>query len=98
MIDPTSRGLPSATATQLMPFAGVIATSLTGSAVASVLPDRRALWTVVASYAFWGLGMTGTLMILTTWFQRLILHGMPPRKNIPAMFLPVAPLSLGALS
>lgn len=93
------RDLGSVPSTQLMPLAGPVAAALSGSNVARILTDdRHALWTIVTSYALWGLGMLGSVMILTTWYQRLILCGLPPRESTPTMFLPIAPLCLGSLS
>lgn len=98
MTSGSPRGLPSITTTQLMPLAGPLAAALTGSTVARVLAPPHALWTIVTSYALWGLGMLGSTMTLAAWYQRLLLCGLPPRESMPAMFLPIAPLCLGALS
>jgi tellurite resistance protein TehA-like permease len=38
-------------------------------------------------------GFTLTLMILTVYFMRLILHGLPPATTVLSVFLPIGPTS-----
>jgi hypothetical protein len=91
--------LTNINAIQLMPLASTLAAFVSGSLVAGVLHDaRHAQWTIIASYALWGVGALMSYTILVIYYERLTLHNLPPREVIVSVFLPVSPTSLASLS
>lgn len=88
--------LSSMTAVWLLPIVSPIVASASGAVVAEILPDaQHALWTVVASYVLWGIGLPMALMVTTIYLQRLTLHKLPPKAVIASVFLPLGPLGQG---
>lgn len=88
--------LASATAALLLPIVPCVVAAATGALVADVLPDpRRAVVTLAASYAAWGVGQFFSAMILAMYIVRLNVHSLPPREAIVSVFLPVGPFGQG---
>ncbi|KAE8315788.1 voltage-dependent anion channel-domain-containing protein [Aspergillus transmontanensis] len=56
----------------------------------------HALWTVIVSYALWGIGLPLAMMVMVIYLQRLSLHKVPPKAVIVSVFLPLGPLSQGS--
>ncbi|KAE8346832.1 voltage-dependent anion channel-domain-containing protein [Aspergillus arachidicola] len=68
-----------------------------GGIVAGVLSNpQHALWTVIVSYALWGIGLPLAMMVMVIYLQRLNLHRIPPKAVIVTVFLPPGPLSQGS--
>ncbi|TVY42240.1 Sulfite efflux pump [Lachnellula occidentalis] len=88
--------LKSMTATWLLPVVAPIVAAATGAIVADVLPNpQHALITVIVSYVLWGTGVPLAMAVLVVYFQRLMIHNLPPREVIVSVFLPVGPLGQG---
>lgn len=88
--------LSAMTAVWLLPIVSPIVAAACGAVVAEILPDaQHALWTVVASYVLWGIGVPMALMVTTIYLQRLTLHKLPPKTVIASVFLPLGPLGQG---
>lgn len=84
------------TAVWLLPIVSCIVAASSGALVAEVLPDPQyALWTVLASYVLWGIGVPLALMVMGIYLQRLTLHKLPPKAVIVSVFLPLGPLGQG---
>ncbi|XHG09073.1 hypothetical protein AWENTII_012156 [Aspergillus wentii] len=89
--------LSSFTASWFLPIASSIVASSTGAFVADVVTNpQHALWTIIVSYALWGMGMSLAMMVMVVYFQRLALHKLPPKAVIVSVFLPLGPLGQGA--
>ncbi|EHL03205.1 putative Sulfite efflux pump SSU1 [Glarea lozoyensis 74030] len=72
-----------------------IVAAATGAVVASVLPPQEALWTIIASYILWGIGVPTAMVILVIYFQRLTMVSLPPIEVAVSVFLPLGPLGQG---
>ncbi|PWN39218.1 C4-dicarboxylate transporter/malic acid transport protein [Ceraceosorus guamensis] len=87
------------TAALLLPVVPPITAAATGAGIAELLAiDKPSLsFTVLAlSYIMNGVGLMLALMILTLYFQRLLLFNQPPREVIISVFLPLGPCGQGA--
>ncbi|OQD83173.1 hypothetical protein PENANT_c018G08759 [Penicillium antarcticum] len=88
--------LSSMTAVWLLPIVTCTVAAASGAIVAEILPNpQHALWTVIASYVLWGIGLPLALMVLVIYLQRLVLHKLPPKTVIVSVFLPLGPLGTG---
>ncbi|KAJ5698142.1 hypothetical protein N7462_000147 [Penicillium macrosclerotiorum] len=88
--------LSSMTAVWLLPIVSCIVAASSGAIVADILPNPQyALWTVLASYVLWGIGLPLALMVMVIYLQRLTLHKLPPKAVIVSVFLPLGPLGQG---
>ena len=92
--------LSTITALQLFPSVAPVVTSVVAGTVASSLTDhpQLALASILAGYVLWGVGFPTALLIMTIYYQRLVLHKLPPRELIISVWLPLGPPSLGAYS
>ncbi|OJJ35153.1 hypothetical protein ASPWEDRAFT_171980 [Aspergillus wentii DTO 134E9] len=91
--------LSSMTAVWLMPIITCVVAAGTGAIVADNLAhDQYALWTIIASYILWGMGIPLSMMVFVIYFQRLTIHKLPPKEVIVSVFLPLGPLGSGAFS
>ncbi|KAM5342690.1 hypothetical protein ACJ41O_013656 [Fusarium nematophilum] len=89
--------LSSMNASWLLPIVADIVASATGAIVANALPNQQhALWTVIISYILWGTGVPTAMLILAMYYQRLILHDVPPREVAASSLIPLGPLGQGA--
>ncbi|KAF4983667.1 hypothetical protein FZEAL_973 [Fusarium zealandicum] len=89
-------GLQNITAVLLLPIVPAIVAAATGGIVAEVLPNHKhALTTVITSYVLWGIGESFSACVLVLYFQRLIIHSIPPKEVIVSVILPVGPLGQG---
>ncbi|KAL1964832.1 hypothetical protein VTN77DRAFT_6334 [Rasamsonia byssochlamydoides] len=96
MIHMAEMQLSSMTAIWLLPIVSCIVAAASGAIVADVLPNpQHALWTIIASYILWGIGVPMALMVMVIYFQRLTLHKLPPKAVIVSVFLPLGPLGQG---
>lgn len=75
----------------LNPVVAPIIGAACGAVVASVLPDKEALITVVVCYLLLGLSVPLMLWIMALYYQRLIVHGLPPPNTILTIWLPTGP-------
>ncbi|KLJ06235.1 hypothetical protein EMPG_10345 [Blastomyces silverae] len=88
--------LPSMTAAWLLPVVSTIVAASTGAVVADHLPTPQlSLWTIIASYLLWGLGMLFSMIILAVYFERLALHKLPPKSVIVSTCIPLGPMGQG---
>jgi len=82
--------LSKVTARHLFPAVCCVVASATGSHVVSVLTDpQHALWTVLASYVLWGIGVPMAMMTTIVYFHRLMIHKLPPRELMMSAFIPI---------
>ena len=80
----------------LLPIVSCIVAAASGAVVAGVLPNaQHALWTVMISYALWGMGVPLAMMVMAIYLQRLLLHKLPPKTVLVSVFLPLGPLGQG---
>ncbi|PGH14602.1 hypothetical protein AJ79_02937 [Helicocarpus griseus UAMH5409] len=99
MIPEKRSDLPSMTAAWLLPVISTIVAAATGAVVADQLPTRQlSLWTIIASYILWGLGLSFSMIILATYFQRLALHSLPPKSVIVSTCIPLGPMGQGGFA
>lgn len=85
------------TAVWLLPIVSCIVASSCGAVVASILLDaQHALWTILASYILWGIGLPLALTVIVIYMQRLTLNKLPPKAVIVSVFLPLGPLGQGS--
>ncbi|KAL4878306.1 voltage-dependent anion channel [Aspergillus karnatakaensis] len=90
--------LSSMTAVWLLPSVSCVVAATTGAIVADILPNpQHALWTVIASYVLWGVGLPLALMVMVIYLHRLTMHKIPPKTMIVSVFLPLGPLGQGGL-
>jgi tellurite resistance protein TehA-like permease len=88
--------LDKITAAQLLPIAATIVAAATGSEVAEILENNgQALGTIIACYVLWGMGTPLAMAVLVIYYQRLVVHKIPPREVIVSSFLPLGPLGFG---
>ena len=81
------------TAAWLLPIVAPIVAAASGSIVAEVLLNpQHALWTIIASYVLWGIGVPLAMVVLVIYFHRLTVYNLPPREVIVSVFLPLGPL------
>lgn len=84
------------TAVWLLPIVSCPVAASSGAIVADILPNlQHALWTVIASYVLWGIGLPLALMVMVIYLQRLTLHKIPPKAMIVSVFLPLGPFGSG---
>lgn len=84
------------TAVWLLPIVSCPVAASSGAIVADILPNpQHALWTVIASYVLWGIGLPLALMVMVIYLQRLTLHKIPPKAIIVSVFLPLGPFGSG---
>ncbi|RMJ26288.1 transporter [Aspergillus sp. HF37] len=89
--------LAAMTAVWLLPIVSCVVASSAGAVVASILIDEQhALWTILASYCLWGIGVPLATMVIGIYLQRLTLYKLPPKAAIVSVFLPLGPLGQGS--
>lgn len=89
--------LSAMTAVWLLPIVTCVVASSSGAAVAGVLSNpQHALWTILASYILWGIGVPFAMMVMVIYLHRLTLHKLPPKAMIVSVFLPLGPLGQGS--
>ncbi|KAJ1763635.1 Plasma membrane sulfite pump involved in sulfite metabolism [Coemansia sp. RSA 2167] len=79
-------------ATLLLPVVPTVVTSSAGALVASVHSGTTAVAVVLISYALWAIGVGISLMLLTFYVVRLVLHKLPPPDTIISAFIPLGVL------
>ncbi|EGC49022.1 tubulin gamma chain [Histoplasma capsulatum var. duboisii H88] len=96
MIPGRQTDLPSMTAVWLLPVVSTIVAASTGAVVADYLPTPQlSLWTIIASYILWGLGILFSMIILAVYFKRLALYKLPPKAMIVSTCIPLGPMGQG---
>ncbi|OAX84410.1 tubulin gamma chain [Emergomyces africanus] len=96
MIPGKPSDLPSMTAVWLLPVVSTIVSASAGAVVSENLPSPQlSLWTIIASYILWGLGMLFSMIILAVYFQRLAIHKLPPKSVIVSTCIPLGPMGQG---
>ncbi|RJE25860.1 transporter [Aspergillus sclerotialis] len=85
------------TAVWLLPIVTCVVASSSGAVVADVLSNaQHALWTILASYILWGIGVPFAMMVMVIYLHRLTLHKLPAKSVIVSAFLPLGPLGQGS--
>ena len=85
------------TAVWLLPIVTCVVGSSSGAVVAGVLSNaQHALWTILASYILWGIGVPFAMMVIVIYLHRLTLHKLPAKRVIVSVFLPLGPLGQGS--
>ncbi|KAH8432905.1 TDT family transporter [Aspergillus melleus] len=88
--------LDKITAVQLVPIAATIVAAGVGAEVSAVLPNLTHMrGTIITSYLLWSLSMSMAMMILVIYYQRLILHKLPPKQLAMSSFLTLGPMGFG---
>ncbi|KAG5652347.1 hypothetical protein H0H81_005324 [Sphagnurus paluster] len=93
--------LHAMTAAWLLPVVTLTVAASSGGVLARALQPHShsyALTTVVVSTFLVIIGLTLALMLITIYFLRLILHGLPPREKILSVFLPLGPSAQSAFA
>lgn len=93
--------LEQATAVLLLPVVPAITQAAIGAGLADLLLDSAPhyaynIW--LCSYVVLGCGLPLALIILSLYFQRLILHHIPTQEMIVSSFLPLGPTGLAGFS
>jgi tellurite resistance protein TehA-like permease len=86
------------TAGWLLPIVAPIVAAATGSVVASVLDQHRALVAILTSYAILGTGLSAAFSIIFIYFMRLATRKLPPTEHMVSTFLPLGPLGQGGFA
>ncbi|GJE94970.1 sulfite efflux pump SSU1 [Phanerochaete sordida] len=89
------------TAIWLLPIVTVIVASSTGGILApALMPFSRydALITLTVSAFLVSVGLVLALMVLTTYFLRLIIYGVPQGASVISTFIPLGPMAQGGYS
>lgn len=87
------------TAAWLLPIVPLITAASVGSTMCKLLlaQDRISycMTILIGSYLCAGIGMLLAMAIIVLYFQRLVLHHLPPREVIVSSWLPVGPIGQG---
>ena len=89
------------TATWLLPIIPLIVSSSTGGLLAApLLPfsSSKSLATLVFATVSVSMGLTLAFMILTLYFLRLVLHGIPRSGGVVSVYIPLGPVGQGGYS
>ncbi|KAM0756009.1 hypothetical protein T439DRAFT_320700 [Meredithblackwellia eburnea MCA 4105] len=90
------------TAAWLLPVVPPITIGAVGSSLCGLLTERGrynySLTILLASYVMTGVGVLIACGIMTNYFQRLVLHHLPPREVIVSTFLPLGPCGQGGFA
>lgn len=83
----------------LLPLLPAVIASTSGGVIAMVLTDpHHQYWTLIISYALWGISIPLALFVLVLYFYRLTVHEMLDKEVIVSAFLPIGPFGLGGYS
>ncbi|ETN38205.1 uncharacterized protein HMPREF1541_06236 [Cyphellophora europaea CBS 101466] len=93
--------LSTVTPAHLLPAIAAIVAANTAAPIASALPPSpnhsHATSTIIAGYVLWGIGVPTSLLLLTLYFARLLLHGrLPSGAQAVIAFITIGPLNMGA--
>ncbi|GAA5869993.1 hypothetical protein JCM3774_004332 [Rhodotorula dairenensis] len=87
------------TAAWLLPIVPLITAASVGSTMCKLLLEqdrvKYCLTILIGSYLCAGIGMLLAMAIIVLYFQRLVLHHLPPREVIVSSWLPVGPIGQG---
>lgn len=89
------------TARLLLPVVTLIVASSSGGILASALLEYsryHALLTLTVSAFMVSVGLSLALMILTMYFLRLIVYGVPEEASVISTFIPLGPMGQGGYS
>ncbi|KAF9049725.1 voltage-dependent anion channel [Panaeolus papilionaceus] len=94
MVSRQSHHLETMTAMWLLPVVTVIVSASSGGIIAPALqphaPQYAFITTVLSAFMI-SMGLTLALMILTIYFMRLVVYGLPAGPAILSVFLPLGP-------
>lgn len=88
--------LQTMTASWLLPAISVVVATSCGSIVANAMTNNnQQLITVFVCYIMWGISVPFSTMVLTMYYQRLIIHKVVPEVSIASSMAPVGPMGQG---
>nr|VWP00258.1 GATA type zinc finger protein Asd4 [Ganoderma boninense] len=93
--------LETVTATWLLPVIPLIVASSTGGLLAAPLlrfSSSQSLATLVFATVSVTMGLTLAFMVLTFYFLRLVLHGIPRSGGVVSVYIPLGPMGQGGYS
>jgi tellurite resistance protein TehA-like permease len=96
-----NHSLEKMTAVWLLPVVTLIVASSSGGVLSHALEDvspSRALFTVTFSAFLVTVGLSLATMMLTIYFLRLIIYGLPPTATMISVFLPLGPTGQAGFS
>ncbi|KAJ7220047.1 voltage-dependent anion channel [Mycena pura] len=84
----------------LLPVVTLIVASSTGGLLAAALPAHETFvpLTTAVSFVMLLMGLSLALMIMTIYFMRLVIHGLPDASLILSSFIPLGPVGQGGFS
>ena len=85
-------------ATFLLPVVTCIVCSSTGGAVAAFLPVDQSQICITVSYILLGFGLPLSIIVLSSYYNRLLVYKIPTSAAIMTTFLPIGPFGQGAYS
>ncbi|PPQ98641.1 hypothetical protein CVT24_003974 [Panaeolus cyanescens] len=101
LVSKQSHHFETMTAMWLLPVVTVIVTGTSGGVIANAFQPHvphYALMTTVLSAFMVSIGLSLALMILTIYFMRLVVHGLPAGPAILSVFLPLGPTAQSGLA
>lgn len=91
-----TNSLDKITAVQIVPIAATIVAAGVGAEISALLPNITYMrGTIIVSYVLWSLSMGMAMIVLAIYYQRLILHKLPPKQLAMSCFLTLGPVGFG---
>ena len=90
--------LDTMTGAWLLPIVPAVVCAASGSWVASVLSEQRALITLTVSWVLWGIGISLSFLVMALYFHRLAIHNLPNSEVIISALLPLGPCGQGSFA
>lgn len=89
--------LDKMTAIWLLPIVAPEVAASSAGLIASHLLPHLAYPFLVLGYMLWGISLSLSCIIITLFFHRLVIHKLPVKELGPTIWLPLGPVSMGAL-
>ena len=91
-----TNSLDKITAVQIVPIAATIVAAGVGAEISALLSNITYMrGTIIVSYVLWSLSMGMAMIVLAIYYQRLILHKLPPKQLAMSCFLTLGPVGFG---
>lgn len=90
--------LESMTAIWLLPFVAAEVSASSAGMIAQHLSGNPALTLIILGYMLWGISVPLAFIIIGILFQRMAFHQLPSKELAATIWLPLGPISMGALS
>ena len=91
-----TNSLDKITAVQIVPIAATIVAAGVGAEISALLSNMTHMrGTIIVSYVLWSLSMGMAMIVLVIYYQRLILHKLPPKQLAMSCFLTLGPVGFG---